>query len=824
MKTKLLLMTLLAVSATFVGAQNANKIAPKGKTTVSSAMPATNNLELSPVAVQMQQGEKAQLLKDKDKVEILSSKRMANGAELQVVKYENGRIGKRFVGLDKDTKIVNRKERVAKAIAKAEAKAATRADDRVFFESFEAWDGKATDWIPSNWTEKNAEGNIPTAKDNYTWHATLNSQLIATDGKYEAWVSFSVPTVVDQVEIAPAIKQDEWLISPEIAIKENNRLFFDLAISPLFIYLDAVAFEINRNKIVFNMEVLISTDNGSKWTKLWDAERDFASKLSDEELWDYMMAKFDSYSIDLSSYAGKNVKIAFRYTGSNGDAVALDAVSVDVLHPVALYQRPDGYFIWGLTRGWNNAAADALFGPAYTPAMWYNYSNEAKEFEWTFTNPNDLESLVTISDAQPIISYPLAKVYMPILKAKSDLLSSTYFWGTAGTEVEQPATANLLQQGGDTKMSWGRLGVGNYDYRLGLTSYYFADKDYCYGTGPDNFVDAVANYFEKPLHKYALDSVWISLGAFAAPANAEFKLVIHRVNDAGMLTDTIAVATCFGSEVINEGDHYTMPFGFKGLDELGFETPIYLEIEDAILIEMTGFNNNPDIELAVMSDAKIPVTYESNAYVFLNRKLTDGTIKRVLTASPNYLRDGYYSLHFNLHATYSYLLADGEEFDAPATGGAKTFNVATYYSPDGWYSKEVLDWVKVEYTFNQETWATTLTLTADALPAGVKGRVGDVTIATKGADMTFHVTQGDVVGITSSTVSPVKVVKTSDSFELSYPSDVTSVTIYNVSGQAVSQYDLSTKGSFSIPTSSMDRGVYIVKFFGDSVHSVKVVR
>jgi hypothetical protein len=83
--------------------------------------------------------------------------------------------------------------------------------------------------------------------------------------------------------------QDEWLITPEFNVPTGAELSFWSVVYQGSTYLD-------------HYYVKISTDGGSTWTVLWDA-----STLSGG--WNYYNFP---YEIDLNSYAGQDVKLAFQ--------------------------------------------------------------------------------------------------------------------------------------------------------------------------------------------------------------------------------------------------------------------------------------------------------------------------------------------------------------------------------------------------------------------------------------------------------------------------------------------------------------------------------
>ncbi|HZK71104.1 MAG TPA: hypothetical protein VFD03_06245, partial [Clostridia bacterium] len=691
--------------------------------------------------------------------------------------------------------------------------------DTTFHEGFESYDGVAKDWIPSNWSEINKTTTTYVTGDsiNPTWAInTSNDYADPTAGTSMAWVDWDSAGDITR-------PQDVWLVSPAFTPASGDIVSFDYFYNPYWMYIDyaastATADVYNFTKPTATMQLYVSTDNGANWTKLWDAIDDAAqfdaTTLGD---WKNFWGAWNTIRKGLDAYVGKSIKIAFCYVGKDGDSMGIDEVNVRQLSPSALYGRPQGYFYLGLTTDFFQPANDYLFGPAYESATWDNYSNlESKSFVWTFEDPSNSAATVTSTEIHPQITYPFGQYKVPTLKASTGIRDSIYTWGTANKAY--------LSNGGSTN----GLGAGNYD--LNQFIYDFPVKNlpnnYYFGTCADSSVDAIANYFDKPVHKYILDSLWISLGAFSAPAGTEFKVIIHRVVD-GNMTDTIATATCTTADVITiDANYHSMLFkGFKSIDPItGLEiSNDYLEISDGIVVELTGFNK-PGIILAAYAQGYDSPTGDSNAYVYLNTKNTDGSISRDMYSAPQYI-GAYTSLLFNLGATYSYLTADDNTFVAPISGGNKTFNVTTYYSPSAWWTGvELPSWLKMDTTFNEKTWETTVTLKAEALPAGTSGRGAVVTISTYGADMNINVTQGDYTGLKATKAVSTKVVKTGNNFELTYTSDFKSVAIYNVAGQVLRNIELPASGKTNVSTNEFNKGINIFKFVGKTIETAKVIR
>ncbi len=90
--------------------------------------------------------------------------------------------------------------------------------------------------------------------------------------------------------------QDEWLITPEVACGAASTLTFESTVYEGSTYLD-------------HYYVKVSTDGGANWDVVWDA-----STLGGGG-WNY----YDyPYSIDLSAYAGDDIKIAFQAIDGDG--------------------------------------------------------------------------------------------------------------------------------------------------------------------------------------------------------------------------------------------------------------------------------------------------------------------------------------------------------------------------------------------------------------------------------------------------------------------------------------------------------------------------
>ena len=755
-------------------------------------------------------------------VKVISSTKKGN-INLEIVQTQDGVFHKRITHLRNENKLPLNKNSSPVSLRAGET--------NTLFESFEDWDESDT-WLPAGWSLESKEGNAAGDDPSLVWHSSYAYQILGvtpTDGNVLEWISIAIPE-----EDTPIPVQDEWLISKAFTPKQNDLLLFDLYYAPFWFFLDMFTFEFDFENPLANIQVMISIDNGAKWDVLWDAS---IGDYNEDNIWDLTDETWETVNISLSDYVGKSVKIAFRYTAKEGagNSVALDNIIVDDVPPIALYRRPQGFFYSGLSIDYSSFLADQMIGPAYVDAKWTNLSKYANTYSWIFPNQKENGSDLKFSNEDVTIKYPYGSYEMPTLNAKGATQTSSYQWGTSEDGRYFRSGGYMMAFSSESDEDGFVIGAGNFDLTKKIILPQFNEGDYCYGTSLNDEdehanIDAIANYFEKPLHKYVLDGLWISAGEATAPAGFEFKLTIRRVVD-GFLSDTIATAVCKIEDVVKvEEEYYSLPFTeFIVIDpEIGLEiTEDYLEIEDAIFIELTGFNGKPNVSFGAFSQAlNTAPGGESNAFVYLFLENVDGEIERKLLNSSDYLVRGATSLLFNLDLAYSFILtSDGDEkFAAPNAGGNKTFDIISFFSPDEW-EYELPDWISDDIKFDEEKWDIKWTLTAKPLPNNLSGRTAYIKVSIPGSDFTIVVTQGnETANSAPAQMFKSKVINTGNSFELSYPAgQFSAVSIINMAGQQVANYSLPSTGTFSVPVSSLAKGVYLVRFYGKSNEVIKVI-
>ncbi len=765
---------------------------------------------------------------------LISSTQLSKDAKVNLFTGENGELRKVLVG-----NLVE-KNNVNFGIKKSakDIKTATPS----YFESFESWNGTDYDWIPAGWADVSKKGNVaPGAgaeSSNLTWAADEPFFFNAYDGKYVASVSCDLPELMG----GTGKDQDEWLISPEMTPQANEKLYFKLNYAPGWYKLNWETFDFSGNN--GNVEVLISEDGGNNWTKAWDAMADHIANMTEDELntsLGTMGGSWYAFGVSVDKYVGKPIKVAFRYTsiGGKAEAAAIDAVKLAVPSPEAYYIRPEGSFHVGISADFYKPNRSMILGPAYTDSKWRNWSNdEAETFEWTYESPVTEGSFLTTNELSLVTNYQYNWYAMPTLKASAQGAVDSVYCFQKENEI-----GNYLQAGhyysekyqDGTVVDYlagtydiNRSGKGGFTYSDLFGKGSDADWTSLFGlTGEDKVeVTSLANFFEKPEHPYALNGIYVPC-YLVAEADAEVTLTLYKVDENG-IGDAIATSTA--QTGVGSNENYTMiHFTFIEKDPVtGLEQDAVLTIDSAIYAELTGFEND---KIKSFSPTWAKGYYDNDeVYSYIKFNLTkDGeTTPKLYSTDLVKFNSGIYctSFCFGLDLAYTWLEADDTLFSVPNEGGSKDFVIDSYYTVPGWTIEEenagtLPEWLTYSTSEDETTGLATLKLTAEALPAGVDGRSTTFTISVPGSVKQFNVTQG-TGGVGAITVSPVKVSTISGDFNITYPSSIKSVKIYNVAGQLVGATTLSESGHDTVSAQNLAKGLYILRFNDNTI--VKAIK
>lgn len=167
-------------------------------------------------------------------------------------------------------------------------------DGYMLSESFEG------SWPPEGWVH--VQNN-----QTETWEKFYFIPEFNFDGQYAA-----------SMEYDPNLElQDEWLITPSLDLTSTA--------NPRLEFLTRVSYYWGVLQDTYDLQVQISTDNGATWNQVWD-ETDLG--VPELDGW-YEQHMTHQVYLDLTAYAGEpDVKIAFRYYGTDGAWATIDAVKV----------------------------------------------------------------------------------------------------------------------------------------------------------------------------------------------------------------------------------------------------------------------------------------------------------------------------------------------------------------------------------------------------------------------------------------------------------------------------------------------------------------
>ena len=760
---------------------------------------------------------------------------------------------KKAVALMQNSKSTQFRNGIAKA-STPQRKTNYTAADTVFFENWANYNGTSWDYYPTTSTG---------ARNNWVRYTKVpDSDVSEIDGRNARWMCYEtdgyyapyavsgryvamcmgaddVYGVDGETVISPAPEQDEWLVTPAITnVKASNRLQFDLAYAPYYqhYFIEDGKPVFDPERISFDVEVLISvnqrsaSNNESTYTKVWklsDAVKEEMAGLdlnNEDDARQLLSWTWHHFSLPMEEFAGNsNIRVAFRYKGRKGATVLLDAVRVSDLLPSALYTKPEGTFNFG----WNYdgfyqiGRYRAVLAPTNTDLVWPNLSTDLEVAEWSYKNNDD--KTVSSNDENLVMKGEGASGFKPwpTLYANAGARSDSY----DGSDPTVLFSAGAYKLGGTAEQTFNGsvMGfvAGNYDTAKGywLAPTTSSNDAWIFGTGggalwaemsqqTQGEVKGIGELFDKPAAPYLMTTVIAHFGQFSiAYGKPRFTCTIYKVKGNEITDEILYQSSITSADVLQapsaDGNGYIMQFPFASADK-----PIV--IDEPIFVTIKGFYSQNVSAIAPIVQANNHVDGKGTAFVILeNLQGGDDYYVEVAGAlhsiDPTSADNMKVSFFMGMNAIFPYVYStEGNVYEAPTAGGIKSFDMDTYMAPTTWEISTDADWFTAVSNIDYNTSTCSLQITADAMPSGVTGRSGYVTVKSFGCETKILVLQGDAVtGIESTEVS----------------NGPTVASVFGMGGQLVKQTVLPVGAS--VESIDLPRGTYLVRTPNKTIKIVK---
>lgn len=511
----------------------------------------------------------------------------------------------------------------------------------------------------------------------------------------------------------------------------------------------------------------------------------------------------------------------------------------------ALYSRPVGAFYLGLdfdgTDGYN--PQPYIMAAAFNEVPFLNASTE-QNIVWDVNGNEHTEDVD--SEGNLFFEIGAGGYYMPRITAGN----TSYYYGK---DFHQQIAYNNC-------IVWGSVVATDGLWRL---TNYHAWKGGVWGTDQNGAVfgtgsnqggttpKEIMSRYDKPLSTLYVETIDILLVGVNSnnpmPADGKLDLTIYKINEEGKLTNEMLGKSEVYTEDLEQAwrysdgtSMYNAPFKFKEIDpETGLETEIALEINDAFAIVISGFDKaGYDIGFAFSQAPFVDNGVGGSAYFEMNGEYYSWG-KFLGPGQTNFVNG--YDLVIHLNGMYNLLEVDGysKNLIAPTQGGDAYYTVeGQQYTGAVLYSSLPLDtenyatiegipdWIEymADDSMYEERGYTAFRFTATALPSQITGRKAEIILRSKGAVTSFTIIQGDATDVDKITAEGIRVNRNGEYIELTYPQSVNSVAVINAAGQMIRDYILPSTGSFSLPTATLNKGLYILKFNGSQTATVKIVK
>lgn len=433
-----------------------------------------------------------------------------------------------------------------------------------------------------------------------------------------------------------------------------------------------------------------------------------------------------------------------------------------------------------------------LFGPAFTEQTWHNLSSYAENtdfttaFTWNYLDPNADYEAATTKDINLKTNYGYAEVDCPLLEFDEKEYQAAKFARFGGNCYQKVGAETLLTPAipfniGDpnTKFAYGEVFTINSEE---WGEIYEAPAEGAFAHL------GIGMIVGQPAHPYGLFSVYFG-GVITKVNSPRLNMKIYKLStdDEGyyILGDVIASGYVEKENIPTDQKGYVyFPVPIIEEDgELSYET--YINIDFPVYIAFDGFDAKNGDEIYLSGGF---TTDENQAEYGSATNLIEFNGEKMLFPAALGFQSGDVcgNLCIGLEQFFTWMDQETEEtayeepevWNVPVEGGEKDFVYSPFYDLTqlGMVSGEgAFDWWDAGVTpYDENAGTQTVQIAVDALPEGVKGRVGKARIEIPGSYRDIVIIQGDAAGIDN--VTEVK----DAVLDWNAP-------VYNVMGQKVSK-------------------------------------
>ncbi|MGC3979433.1 MAG: choice-of-anchor J domain-containing protein [Paludibacteraceae bacterium] len=639
--------------------------------------------------------------------------------------------------------------------------------------------------------------------------------------------------------------QNEWLISPEItAIPANATLKFYGGYSLAWF------------SSGMNVELKITTDNGTNWTKVWDAK---TQSTGDNP------TKFRLVSINLESYVGKSIKLAWVYTATSygGDFVLdgirlltpadRDNISIMTGDSVKFFNTSTGdpqRYLWTFEGGVPATSTETNPVVRYYKSGIYSVSLTAINSEGSHKTTKS--NMVSVDDRSPVAhigapsmfkTYGGYRAYFVPCKENisfydlSENYPSTWNWSFGGgeikssTNIEKPViyyptpdiyTASLTA--GNTKGQSSDMIVLQTGYKsfvsnlnAGEVNTSFKMDENQFFPGNNSKIEAYAEFFEKPAIPVLLDSVQIYFVGHSIDAQdiltriKTFRVRIYKAENMQPVGKEIAWGIQDNLQVEYDNGN---PTGIY----FGSDLPLVIDFPFFVVVEEIPYSTEYPLNFTMgMAPWR---NYGNTAY--LRKKGED----KFISAGSYFGKDKQTSYAITPRITYLVLQAEKDtvKFDYPQSN--KTIEVKSTYS----WTSEVEDgktWCRIASKNSQQIDGS-LTIACDKNDTQQE-REAIITLYNGYRSKQVKVIQaGIVTGVSNATESLLLSVYTNadGTLTIHHGEGINTLEVYSIDGKKMMEQHISDKAQTStINVSGLQKGIYVLRAQGKNTKgSIKILR